>query len=77
MGANKITLNTPDGEEVLIDLTGDTVAPGTLGEGVTAHDASGEPIVGTMPMPKYETWEFELDDGTIITKKVGAFNLNT
>lgn len=52
MGANKITLNTPDGEEVLMDLTGDTVTPETLAEGVTAHDASGEPIVGTMKPEK-------------------------
>lgn len=49
MGANKITLNTPDGEEVLIDLTRDTVTPETLAEGATAHDASGEEITGTMP----------------------------
>ena len=33
---------------VLIDLTADTVATETLAEGVTAHDASGAPIVGTM-----------------------------
>lgn len=33
---------------VLIDLTGDTVTPDTLAEGVTAHDKSGAAIVGTM-----------------------------
>ena len=32
----------------LIDLTGDTVAPDALAEGVTAHNAKGEPITGTM-----------------------------
>ena len=32
----------------LIDLTGDTVTPDTLSEGVTAHNAKGEPITGTM-----------------------------
>ena len=32
----------------LIDLTADTVTPETLAEGVTAHDKSGAPIVGTM-----------------------------
>lgn len=36
------------GEEVLFDLTGDTVTADTLAEGVTAHNASGEMIVGTM-----------------------------
>lgn len=49
MAVNKITINTPNGEEVLIDLTNDGVTPETLAEGVTAHDASGEEIVGTMP----------------------------
>jgi hypothetical protein len=49
MGANKITLNTPDGEEVLMDLTGDSVRPEVLAMGETAHNASGEEITGTMP----------------------------
>lgn len=31
------------------DLTSDTVTPETLVEGVTAHDKSGAPIVGTIP----------------------------
>lgn len=48
MGVSKITLNTADGEETLIDLTGDSVTPETLAEGVTAHDASGAQITGTM-----------------------------
>lgn len=34
--------------EVLIDLTKDSIKPETLAEGVTAHGADGEPIVGTM-----------------------------
>jgi hypothetical protein len=45
MGQNKFI--TKKGR-VLLDLTGDTVTPETLGKGVTAHDRSGEPIVGTM-----------------------------
>lgn len=40
---NKVQL----GSEVLLDLTADTVAPGTLLLGYTAHDASGAPITGT------------------------------
>ena len=36
------------GDEVLIDLTGDTVTADTLAEGVTAHDAAGNAITGTM-----------------------------
>lgn len=34
--------------ETLIDLTSDTVTPETLAEGVTAHDSSGNLIIGTM-----------------------------
>lgn len=48
MGVNKVIYNTEDGEQTLIDLTEDSVTPETLAEGVTAHAASGEVIVGKM-----------------------------
>lgn len=32
---------------VMIDLTGDTITPSDLAQGITAHDMSGAPIVGT------------------------------
>lgn len=44
MANNKVQLS--DGT-VLLDLTGDTVTPESLLSGVTAHDAAGNPIVGT------------------------------
>ena len=44
MGVNKIIY----AGETLIDLTADTVTAETLAEGVTAHGADGEKIVGTM-----------------------------
>ena len=34
--------------ETLIDLTGDSVTPDKLWAGTTAHNAAGDPIVGTM-----------------------------
>lgn len=43
MGVNKVVY---DGD-TLIDLTGDTVTSESLAEGVTAHAANGERIVGT------------------------------
>ncbi len=49
MAVNKVVMNTANGEETLIDLTGDTVVASDLAEGVTAHGADGERIVGTMP----------------------------
>ena len=45
MANNKVQLS--DGT-VLLDLTGDTVTPQTLLSGVTAHDAAGNRIVGTV-----------------------------
>lgn len=44
MAFNKVVYNG----NTLIDLTEDTVTPETLAVGVTAHDKSGAPIVGTM-----------------------------
>lgn len=50
--ANKIIY----GVNTLIDLTSDTVSASTLAQGTTAHDASGNQIVGTLtpgdPTPK-------------------------
>lgn len=43
-GNSKITYNG----ETLIDISNDSVTPDTLAQGVTAHDANGDPIVGTM-----------------------------
>ena len=48
MAVNKVVMNTENGEQILIDLTGDSVTPETLAEGATAHDASGNMIVGEM-----------------------------
>lgn len=43
MAVNKVVYNG----EILIDLTGLTVTPETLAEGVVAMNAAGELIVGT------------------------------
>lgn len=44
MGVNKVEYFG----KVLIDLTEDTVTPETLAKGITAHNAKGEVITGTM-----------------------------
>ena len=44
MAVNKVVYGTT----VLVDLTEDTVTPDKLLKGETAHDASGEPITGTL-----------------------------
>ena len=49
---NKVVFNN----EVLVDLTGDTVTAGSLKKGVTAHDKTGEIITGTLDQSE------EIDD---------------
>ena len=55
MAISKIVLNTENGEQVLVDLTGDTVAADALVEGHTAHGADGEVIEGANPYEKTAT----------------------
>lgn len=43
MAVNKVEVNG----ETKLDLTQDTVTPENLLSGVTAHNAAGNPIVGT------------------------------
>ena len=56
MANNKIIF----GEEVLIDLTGDTVSPDKLEKGITAHDKTGEIITGT------STKDSDTSDATLL-----------
>ena len=45
--ANKYINKLIVGNEVKFDLTGDDITPAALAKGITAHDKSGAPIVGT------------------------------
>lgn len=47
MGVSKVEF----GDEVLLDLTADTVSASTLVAGVTAHNAAGELISGELALP--------------------------
>lgn len=47
MGVNKVVINTDNGEEVLVNLTNDSVTADTLFDGITAHNKSGDSITGT------------------------------
>ena len=53
---NKVAVN---GQTVL-DLSGDTVYPGMLAKGITAHDKSGAQITGTLEVPAAEELTVEL-----------------
>lgn len=53
---NKVAVN---GQTVL-DLSGDTVYPGMLTKGITAHDKSGAQITGTLEVPATEERMVEL-----------------
>lgn len=43
MGVSRVDF----GDQTIMDISGDTVTPAALDEGVTAHNAEGEQIVGT------------------------------
>lgn len=70
MAVNKVVYNTDKGQEVLIDLTADTVTKETLGAGVKAHDSSGNVITGTAKIGKTENWVITLKNGSTVTKAV-------
>lgn len=50
MAVNKIVMNTTDGEQTLIDLTGDDISPETAFDGVTFHGADGNTKTGTFTL---------------------------
>ena len=51
MSVSKVVYNG----QVLVDLTGDTVTADSLAQGVTAHDAAGNAITGTVQPIKIAT----------------------
>lgn len=55
---------------LLIDLTGDTVTPETLAEGVTAHDKSGEQITGTMTAASAPTLQTKLVNPSAVAQTI-------
>lgn len=91
MAYNKFLLENADGsQQVLLDLTGDTVAENTLVEGVTAHDKFGNSITGTAVIPTktsqlendsgfitLEDVDVEVDNYTIIYDESGKLKVNT
>lgn len=60
MAINKVVY----GGRTLIDLTGDTITPDKLAEGVTAHDKSGAPITGT------NTYDSDTSDATAAVAEI-------
>lgn len=68
MAINKIVLNTENGEQVLADLTGDSVTPDSLVVGFTAHDKSGGAITGQNPYAKADTDETVNTQSDLIDK---------
>ena len=68
MAVNKVVL----GDDTLIDLTADTVSADKLSKGVTAHDMTGESIVGTMEAGAGK--EYTFTDG--LTETDGTVSLD-
>ena len=67
--ANQYVNKVVVGGETKLDLTGDTVTPGALAQGVKAHDKSGAPIVGTNT--------FDADTGDATASAVEILNGKT
>ncbi len=57
MPVSKVVLN----DETMIDLTSDTITSDALIEGVTAHDAAGNAITGTLQSPADAVSQHNLD----------------
>lgn len=66
MAVNKVVY----GGETLIDLTSDTVTAATLAEGVTAHDASGNLIVGTATVVDISNYYTKEEVETLIANAI-------
>ena len=62
--ANQYVNKVVVGGETKLDLTGDTVTPGALAQGVKAHDKSGTPIVGT------NTFDADTGDATAAAAEI-------
>ena len=71
MAINKVVLN----DVVKLDLTADTVTPETLAEGVTAHDAAGNPITGTMNVTT-PTLTVKTNAGASVTATKGSLSVS-
>lgn len=67
MAVNKVEINGV----VKLDLTADTVTAAKLAQGVTAHDASGEIIIGTMTAPQLQI-VVTSNAGAIVTATKGS-----
>ena len=64
--ANQYVNKVIYGGNTLMDLTADTITAGSLLEGVTAHDKSGAPIVGTL------TYDADTSDATAVAAEILA-----
>lgn len=71
MAINKVVLN----DVVKLDLTGDTVTADKLSEGVTAHDAAGNPITGTMNVTT-PTLTVKTNAGASVTATKGSLSVS-
>ena len=55
MAVNKVVLSGKNGDEVIVDLTNDSVTSNFLFQGKTAHDKTGNVIIGSYVKPTFIT----------------------
>ncbi len=71
MAINKVVLN----DVVKLDLTADTVTADKLSEGITAHDAAGNPVTGTMVVTT-PTLTVSTNAGASVTATKGSLSVS-
>ena len=80
MAVNKVTFNAANGENVLIDLTGDTATDDAVFEGVTFHGADGEVKTGKFTLAEELSTQDALIEQiriALISKAAGGDGLPT
>ena len=71
MPVSKVVLN----DVVKLDLTADTVTADKLSEGITAHDAAGNPVTGTMVVAT-PTLTVSTNAGAAVTATKGSLSVS-
>lgn len=78
MGISKVEIKNSDGtKNVLVDLTGDTVTAENLLEGITAHGADGNAIIGTLNKDVVESNIIKVQGSVVVDSSTTFLTIDT
>lgn len=78
MGISKVEIKNSDGtKNVLVDLTGDTVTAENLLEGITAHGADGNAIIGTLNKDVVESNIIKVQGSVVVDSSTTSLTIDT